>query len=60
MNFSLDDRQTVIFIFLLIRNMYTNNDIDTFLKKIIDSQNQASRNGKNKTDFFNFNWNFFS
>ncbi len=56
----MTDRQTVIFIFLLIRNMYTNNDIDTFLKKIIDSQNQASRNGKNKTDFFNFNWNFFS
>ena len=40
--------------------MYTNNDIDTFLKKIIDSQNQVSRNGKKQTHFFNFNWNFFS
>ncbi|CAF3563140.1 unnamed protein product [Rotaria sp. Silwood2] len=29
--------------------MYTNNDIDTFLKKIIDSQNQTSENA-NETE----------
>jgi len=48
LNIFLDDSNFGIVFFSLFINMYTNDDIEIFLKKIIDrQQNQVSQNGKN-------------